>query len=383
LTCIVRVLQLEISESLTCESESYTLLSRRYKMRKFLVLAIVAVVVALTASTVYAAPPPDGPPGLEKAIAAQEAHNPQLLATPGVVGTAVGLDESNLPAIIVFTERAGVGTLPTSLDGVPVLVRATGKFSALAPPPGKGPPEGKGPKEPKEPKTTDKWPLPVPIGVSTGNENECSAGTIGARVVDSDGNVFALSNNHVYTLENAAGYGDNILQPGLYDTKCRFRGNNIIGSFYAYEPLLFGSGTNYIDAAIASSSTDYLSNATPPDGYGVPSSTIESDPAPGSTLVQKYGRTTRLTTGVVYAISYDGDIGYGDSGTAFFEDQIVVLSITSPFCKPGDSGSLIVTVEGLNPVGLLFAGNKNGTVTIANPIGPVLGRFHVDIDGSE
>jgi hypothetical protein len=355
------------------------LLSRRLKMRKFLVLAIVAVIAALTASTVYAAPPPDGPPGLGKAIAAQEAHNPQLLAIPGVVGTAVGLDEGNAPSIMVFTERAGVGTLPTSLDGVPVLVRATGRFYALAPPPGKGPPEGKGPKEPKEPKTTDKWPLPVPIGVSTGNANECSAGTIGARVVDGAGNVFALSNNHVYALENAGNSGDDILQPGLYDTKCRLRRNNNIGSLYDWEPLKFDGTANYIDAAIAASSTSLLGNNTPSNGYGIPSSTIEPDPY--GLTVQKYGRTTSLTTGLVYAINYAGPIGY-DSGTAYFENQILILSTTSPFSKSGDSGSLIVTVDGLNPIGLLFAGDNTGTWTIANPIGPVLDRFNVSIDGS-
>jgi len=349
-------------------------------MRKFLLFAIIAVVVALTATTVYAAPP-DEPPGLEKAIAAQEAHNPQLLRTPGVVGTAVGFDESNVPVIMLFTEKGGVSRLPASLDGVPIVVKATGKFSALAPPPGKGPPEGKGPKEPKEPKTTDKWPLPVPIGVSTGNANECSAGTIGARVVDGAGNVFALSNNHVYALENAGSLGDDILQPGLYDTKCRLRRNNNIGSLHDLEPLLFGSGTNYIDAAIAASSTSLLDKGTPSDGYGIPSSTIEPNPIPESTVVQKYGRTTKLTTGIVYAINWAGPVTY-DSGTADFENQIVILSTTSPFSNSGDSGSLIVTVGGRNPVGLLFAGDDSGTWTIANPIGLVLDRFGVTIDGS-
>jgi len=348
-------------------------------MKKFLVLAIVAVVLALTSSTVYATPPPDGPPGLEKALAAQEAHNPQLLATQGVVGTAVGLDESNVPSIMVFTDRAGVGTLPTSLDGVPVLVRATGKFSALVPPPGKGPPEGKGPKEPKEPKRTDRWPLPVPIGVSTGNANECSAGTIGARVVDSAGNVFVLSNNHVLALENAGSSGDDILQPGLYDTKCRLRRNNNIGSLSDWEQLKFDGTVNYIDAAIAASTTSLLDNGTPSDGYGIPSSTIESNPL-GMT-VQKYGRTTGLTTGLVYAVNFAGPVGY-ESGDANFANQIVILSTTPPFSRPGDSGSLIVTVDGLNPTGLLFAGDNTGTWTIANPISLVLDRFNVSIDGS-
>jgi hypothetical protein len=316
---------------------------------------------------------------LEKAIAAQEAHNPQLLRTPGVVGTAVRYGENGTPVIMVFTERAGAAGVPASLDGVSVAVKVTGKFSALKPPPGKGPSEGKGPKEPKEPKATDKWPLPVPIGVSTGNANECSAGTIGARVVDGAGNVFALSNNHVYALENSAGLYDDILQPGLYDTKCRLRRNNNIGSLAVWEPLKFDGTKNYIDAAIAASSTSLLGNSTPSDGYGIPTSTIETSPV--GLTVQKYGRTTGLTTGLVYAVNYTGPIGY-DSGTAYFEDQILILSLTSPFSKAGDSGSLVVTVGGRNPVGLLFAGDTSGTWTIANPIGIVLEMFGVTIDGS-
>mgnify|MGYP002260553252 CR=1 FL=1 len=57
--------------------------------------------------------------------------------------------------------------------------------------------------------------------------------------------------------------------------------------------------------------------------------------------------------------------------TATFENQIV----TGNMSQGGDSGSLIVTQLGNNPVALLFAGSS--TRTLANPLEPVLARFGV------
>jgi len=74
-------------------------------------------------------------------------------------------------------------------------------------------------------------------------------------------------------------------------------------------------------------------------------------------------------------------VGYGDNWYAFFSGQIIVET-SSAFVLPGDSGSLVVTDDGnANPVGLLFAGNAEGTMAIVNPIDSVLQYFHVAIDG--
>jgi len=67
-----------------------------------------------------------------------------------------------------------------------------------------------------EPSGPSIGPRPAPIGVSTGHPR-VTAGTIGCRVKDSSGRVYALSNNHVYAWENKASAGDNVLQPGAYD----------------------------------------------------------------------------------------------------------------------------------------------------------------------
>ncbi len=218
----------------------------------------------------------------------------------------------------------------------------------------------------------------MPIGVSTGNIGECWAGTIGARVKDSAGNVYALSNNHVYALENAAPIGSDVLQPGLYDTHCLLNGNTVLGTLDRFVPIDFTGGTNTVDAAIALSSTGLLGNTTPPGGYGTPNSVTAT--ASLGQAVQKYGRTTSLTTGNITGINATVTVGYG-SGNALFVNQIIVSS-NKPFVKAGDSGSLLVTNDAsAYPVGLLFAGSASGKYAIVNEIGDVLTSFGVTIDG--
>jgi hypothetical protein len=221
------------------------------------------------------------------------------------------------------------------------------------------------------------FPLPVPIGVAAGNEGSCSTGTIAARVV-SGGTVYALSNNHVFALENSAPLGSQILQPGLANVNCISTNANVIGTLANLVTIDFStSANNTVDAAIALSDVSLLDKATPGNGYGTPSSTIEA--AFVGQKVQKYGERTRLTRGKVKGINATVLVAY-ESGTAQFVDQIIVKS-PLPFLKSGDSGSLLVTRPGLNPVGLLFAKNKSGTIGIANRIDLVLSAFGVSIDG--
>lgn len=348
-------------------------------MRKLVGLFIVFILL-LVAVPVYAAQPAGGNPGLERAINAQEKHNAELLATSGVVGTAVGLTDGK-PVIQVFVERAGNAGIPASLEGVPVEVQVTGKITAIDPMAGKG--SGKGPgngSKSSGPSTTDYWPRPVPIGISTGNANEISAGTIGARVKDSAGKIYALSNNHVYARENQAAIGEEVLQPGRYDTAgFVYDPNNHLGNLSAFVTINFdGSTYNEVDAAIASSDISLLGNATPSSGYGLPSSTTLS-PAIGM-AVQKFGRTSELTKGTITGINASVMISYA-TGTALFDKQIIVQS-NKPFLKSGDSGSLLVTNDSsCNPVGLLFAAANGGKYAIANDIGLVLAAFSVSVDG--
>jgi hypothetical protein len=317
-------------------------------------------------------------PRIRAAIALQDRHTPGLMKVPDVVGTATGLTEHGQPAILVFVRRdVPSSAIPSSLDGVPVVVETTGEFRALAPPAGKGP-GGDGGGGKVDPTAT--FPRPVPIGVSTGSEKSCSAGTIGARVKRTVGGVeqvLALSNNHVYAEENAAPLGSRVLQPGRYDTNCAIDAGNVIGTLDAYVAIVFStSANNVIDAAVALSHTNQLGNATPSNGYGTPKSATVTPALLAA--VQKYGRTSSLTKGRITGINATVNIGYS-SGTARFVDQIVVDG--RGFIRSGDSGSLLVTDPGRNPVGLLYAGTASGKTAIANRIDLVLGALGVTIDG--
>ncbi len=352
-------------------------------------LVTVGLLAGLVVSPAYADPPFD-PPGLARAMAAQEAHTDALLGIQGVVGTAVGLAEGG-PVIKILTEHAGVVGLPRTLDGVPVVVQVTGKIFALHHCKGKHAedPSCSTPTDPPEDpgtdcSTPDVWcQRPVPIGVSTGHP-DITAGTIGARLIDGTGYVYALSNNHVYADENNADIGDNVLQPGPFDGGVD--PDDAIGTLYDFELIDFStSANNTIDAAIALSSTANLSNATPSNGYGTPKTTLAS--AYVGQAVQKYGRTTELTKGTITGINAILNVGYS-SGTARFVYQIIVES-RKPFLKGGDSGSLLVTdsdvlADDRKPVGLLFAGNRTGKLAVANRIDlvlPAFGATGVAIDG--
>lgn len=295
-------------------------------------------------------------PLVREAIDVQHRHTPRLWNIPEVMGTGVGVGPDGLPMIKVFTKKAGVSGIPEELESIPVHVEAIGEVFALGD------------------CTQGKCPRPVPIGVSTGHPL-ITAGTISARVKDAGGYVYALSNNHVYAnMNNATKNLDNVLQPGVYDGG--INPDDSIGVLYDFEPINFSGGANYIDAAIAKSSTGLLDNTTLTAGYGTPNSAVVE---PYLNLrVQKYGRTTFLTHGTVSAINVTVRVSYGTGKSAYFYDQIQISP--AGFSGGGDSGSLIVTDDGnKNPVGLLFAGSN--TTTMANRIQRVLVRFNVTIDG--
>ena len=359
-----------------------------------LAIPLIFLTLAGTSPTAAAAEPGPNARALQRVMQVQDRHTGRLMALPNVVGTATGLNAAGQPVVKVFTAQAGVPGIPQNVEGVPVVVEVTGEFFALAPPLAKGkPPEDEEP----EVDRTSRFESPVPIGVSVGNEFHCSAGTIGCKVTDGT-DFFALSNVHVFDPWNYGGaVGERIVQPGRIDDPtddCSGDATpeNIIGKVVDSVPIYFDGTPNFVDAAIAIVPTDdypgeeggcrSLGDSTPlrpdgsDDGYGTPKSTTVGA-ALGQT-VQKYGRTTGLTKGEVSEINASVLVGYS-SGTALFDDQIIVSG--RRFIKAGDSGSLLVTDPGKNPVGLLFAGPRSGNYGIANHIVEVLTQFGVTVDG--
>jgi len=95
-----------------------------------------------------------------------------------------------------------------------------------------------------------------------------------------------------------------------------------------------------------------------------------SDIKPGQ-KVQKSGRTTGLTSGVVKSIGTTLQVEMKEEEKVWFSDQVV----TDMVSKPGDSGALILD-EDRKVVGLLFAGSDK--LTIFNRISNVVERLGIE-----
>ncbi|HSV22653.1 MAG TPA: hypothetical protein VLJ17_06450 [Xanthobacteraceae bacterium] len=237
---------------------------------------------------------------------------------------------------------------------------------------------------------------PIPLGISGGNIHSiirfnkrskikgCFGGTLGSMVQDSSLNQFILSNNHVIADQNTAKPGERIVQPGLNDVTCLKSPTNAVATFSKAIHINFAGGNNTVDAAIAAVEPGLVS----PDILFI-GEIADSTATPVIALpVQKMGRTTCLTTGVIAAVNANVTVNYSEirkPKLAKFINQILVTgsSDTPTFGGPGDSGSLIVT-QGTCPqaVALLFAGSTGGGVTIANPISEVLSKLSVSMVGS-
>jgi hypothetical protein len=321
-------------------------------------------------------------PQVQAVMRTQDRFAPGLMALPGVVGTATGLAADGRPGILVLVESLDAvrgARVPAALEGIPVMVRVTGKIVPLAK---GGVPGAPGVSDSSSDQCSadsfGRFPRPAPIGVSTGHP-AITAGTIGVRVKGA-GNVYALSNNHVYASENQASLGDSVLQPGAYDGGTD--PGDAIGILVDFEPIVFStSASNRMDVAIALTSTGNLDSSTPCNGYGTPRSTTAT--AAINQSVKKYGRTTGLTNGRITGIHATVNVSY-KQGTARFVDQLIIEP--GGFSAGGDSGSLIVVdgkgknkADDRKPVGLLFAGSSQ--ITIASPIDPILERFAVTVDG--
>jgi len=249
--------------------------------------------------------------------------------------------------------------------------------------------------------------LPIELGTSGGNINdvdatECAGGTLGALVVRA-GTQYILSDNHVLARSDAASLGEAIIQPSLIDTPspCSSAGSNTVAHLTQFINLEQPAGctTNCsppADAAIAqvvSGAVDTSGNiielGDSANGSGVPSdgppaSTIlpVSALVPNSTAVAKSGRSTGLTCGVIEATALDVQVQYqhglgGSNFTAIYHNQIAVNGGT--FSAAGDSGSLIVSQAGAQPVALLYAGSSSETV--GAPVATVLANL-ADANGN-
>jgi hypothetical protein len=290
---------------------------------------------------------------LDRVMAVQNRHTGELLGLADVIGTGTGVGRDGRPTVLVLTRHGGVAALPAQLEGVSVQEYVVGDVQAYRNPHGEAKPGGGG---------------TLQCGTSTGNDLECSAGTIGCVVVKG-GVQYFLSNNHVFARENAASIGERIDAPGRYDGRPKCAQTQQSANLSDFQAISF-SGNNTIDCAIAQPVAGRAYTCAEAGGY-TPSSTVV---APSVNLaVKKTGRTSGLTHGTISGINVTIQVQYS-SGIATFVNQIMV---GGTFIRSGDSGSLMVTESGNNPVGLCFAGGSGAS--FANPIGPVLQRFNATV----
>lgn len=218
---------------------------------------------------------------------------------------------------------------------------------------------------------------PAPGGVSIGNCQRVMAGTLGCLV--RRGNLlFVLSNNHVLALVNTSPIGTGLPQPGRLDGGvCN---QDVIARLAQFIPINFAAGVcNFVDAAIGRTSPALVDRRILRPG-GVRQALVAPAVQPVlNALVQKSGRTTQYTRGIINAVNVTVNVSYAPlGGVARFCRQFRVRSVTGgDFSRPGDSGSLVTTFPANRPVGLLFAGGAGST--FCNPIIPVLNVLGVQI----
>lgn len=223
----------------------------------------------------------------------------------------------------------------------------------------------------------------IACGSSCAPATTSYSGTIGAIVADGDGNRYALSNNHVFGDCNHMPVDQPILSPSNADARPSIRAPEEICRHSKIVELRSGTPALVTrckeDVAIARlTRPDVMSSWQGDDADGFDTPTSVAEPQPGMS-VKKFGRTTGLSQGVIESVQVDFTLPYDSDNFAavvWFEGVWAIRSADRhPFALPGDSGSLVVSEDGENAVGLLFAATNRGDYGFVVPMSQVLSRF--------
>ncbi|WP_372638903.1 hypothetical protein [Fodinibius sp.] len=291
---------------------------------------------------------------------------PQLMSKANVMATGIGykrVDNRTTDKLAIICSVAikmsvekldAEDLIPQEIQSVPTDVNPTGMFRTLQDPKGRF--------------------RPAPGGVSIGHVN-ISAGTLGC-LVEKNGELFILSNNHVLANSNEADLEDPILQPGPFDGG--LKAEDEIATLSEYVPIIYNdegdnseSPENFVDCAIAKPhNTDDIENEIYQVGSiaGVKEAKFDME-------VKKSGRTTGLTTGVIEQVDVTSRVNFGSNKAAIFTDQVMAGNMS----QGGDSGSAVLDNDD-NIVGLLFAGSD--TSTLINRIENVFDVLEVSLPES-
>ncbi len=334
-------------------------------------------------------------PAIQRVMAIQNAHTPELFQVDGVVGTATGVDNQGTPVIKVYTARKiADNAIPMQIEGVAVETEVTGVFHAMkGPPGGGGGGGGHGGGGGGGVSHTALQSAPIQLGTSGGWRYDlangyCCGGTLGS-LVQKGGNQYILSNYHVLEADIVSGgnsrtaqAGDPVVQPGLIDVSCNAANAQNVATLSGIKSL----PNSNVDCAIA----QVIPGMVDASGSILEIGTLSSSTVSASIgqAVKKSGRTTGLTRSSIsglnatVSVSYENECAGGTAFTKTFTGQIVIGNKHSGFLDSGDSGSLMVEDVSNNPraVGLLFAGSR--TDAIANPINEVLSFLNASMVGN-
>ena len=224
----------------------------------------------------------------------------------------------------------------------------------------------------KEPNTIRVRPA-IP-GFGVGHVN-ITVGTFGClvRKKDDDETLYILSNSHVLADEGTSTVGDRVIQPGKYDEGAA--PGDVIAELSQWIPFQFTSTgyPNTVDAAIAKVKNK-ASVTSAVRLIGVP--TGASNRVRRGMRVQKTGRTTDYTQGIIQDINYRMALDYkkpgGGSGRVGLQD----LVLCTRFTDGGDSGSAVLDMN-KRIVGRHFAGSPSSS--IFNKINNVLTQLDIDV----
>ena len=318
-------------------------------------------------------------PGAKAVLAVQKSVTTDLMKLPGVLGTAVGQDDTETAALVVYVDQDSpsradiVRSLPPQIRGVGVKVELTDKFRALAGKPGPG--SGINYKARQTP--------PIQLGTSGGWSYDlangyCCGGTLGS-LIQVNGVQFIMSNYHVLEADTVSGgnsivatTGQPVIQPALIDVNCSSANSQTVATLVKLSAL---PGAN-VDVAVAQVTPGMVNASGDILGIGTLSSnTVAATINKG---VKKSGRTTGMTTSSIsglnatISITYENECAGGTAFTKTFTGQIVIANRSSRFLASGDSGSLMVENVTTKPraIGLLYAGSTS--TAIANPVNEVL-----------
>jgi hypothetical protein len=287
----------------------------------------------------------------------------RLHTYPNVVGVGVSLkvkhnEVTNTPCIVVFVGRKLKPELlpkaiPKEVEGVPTDVVEAGEpvlRHFIRPSP----------------------PRPIPPGYSIGHIS-VTAGTLGCLVRDRDAKeILILSNNHVMANFNNASIGDPIVQPGPYDGGQHPA--DTIATLLRFKQVV--QRGNIVDAAVARPIKPNVVVPSIAGGIGIPTGVRRVNMV--GIYVQKAGRTTQHTTGIV--VAYNASI-YPLNWPGLGSVEFLQCIVTTGMSAGGDSGSLLLDFD-KRAVGLLFAAIKideEDVVTYYNDIINVQNELNVDV----